>query len=139
MVWGLNLHCAYYSSNIRYNMKYLALFFCSFLSIALGAQNVIIEDDYVEATFNKKTTKQELSVIQKQLADEGIDIDFMQLEFNKRKKLRAINFKVDCNNGNSGSASSAKLGLAPIGFFCDKRPGATPSFSIGSMRKKHKS
>jgi len=118
-------------------MKFLIVFVISILSISLSAQNLTIEEDFVKAVFNKKTTKQELIDIKKRVLELGIHIDYEELKFNKRGKLRGINYKVYRDiDITKGSASFRLLTKGLIGFFYDDRPGAKTSFSIGSMKER---
>lgn len=70
----------------------------------------------VEFYFNKETGFFELVMIKRECEKYGIVLNYKKIEYNDAGQLKSIDFKVDCNDGFSGGASSDKL-------LEDKKPG----------------
>jgi len=116
-------------------MKYLSIVVILFSSInSLAAQDALnMKVNLVEISFNTSLDFNDLSELKNQLSKLNIDLKYQILEFNEEGKLKRISFKVNCNDGFSGSASSEQLlNKSPIGFYRDYRAGATSAFGTGS-------
>ena len=111
-------------------------------SVNLFAQQPIMTDDYIEVKFTKETTQQNLSDIKTALKERNIDIEYTETTFDKTGQLEGISFKVDCNDGYSGSASMSTKGIVglltdlDVGFYRDYRENSSSSFGSGTFKSK---
>jgi len=111
-------------------------------SISLFAQQPIITEDYIEVKFTNETTQQNLSDIKTALKERNIDIEYTETTFDKTGQLEGISFKVDCNDGHSGSASMSTKGFVglltdlDVGFYRDYREYSSTTFGSGTFESK---
>ena len=76
----------------------------------------------------------DLVKIKLDLAEKGISIDYKLLEFDENGGLKSLEFKVDCNDGVSGSAKNAKIyNNTNFGFFRDYSDSAKVPFGTGGL------
>ena len=119
-------------------MKYLSCFtLLLFLSISVSAQQgVMIEKEFIEVSFNSTMDKEDLDSISNKLLNRGITLNYKESTFDKNGKLSSISFKVDCNDGFSGSASLNFLtGKSRFGFRRDYSEKVKIPFQTGSLDK----
>ncbi len=119
-------------------MKNLILI-CAILSITASAYsfnpiNVVKED--LEIVFDKSIDKTALENIQKSLKEKGIILKFKDLEFNRKGKLKHINFTVECaNEGFKGSAKNTFFSLSMrFGFSVKYTEDENSTFKVGVLK-----
>jgi len=96
----------------------------------------VINDDKVSIMITSKTTEEELTDIAEEfLKKKNIEMDFEESTFSGSGKIKKLNLKVDCNDGNAGSAlsSATEMRVRPVGFIRDYSAGTKIPFSIGSI------
>jgi len=128
----------YYSHSKSIKMRYLSILFILQLSINYTfAQDAVIikKGDIVDISFNSNLDTKDLEDIKEQLAALNITIEYISLEFNKKGKLKAIDFKVDCNDGFSGSASTKQMSKKHHAYFYrDYNENVKSPFGTGISR-----
>ena len=93
-------------------MHYLVVLFTLLFTIpASAAQDPITinEGKLIEIHFNSQLKADDLEDIKMRLAAINISIEYPKVEFNKKGKLKSLEFKVDCNDGFKGSAWSPRI------------------------------
>jgi hypothetical protein len=92
------------------------------------------DKDRIEVSFNRKMEFNDLVKIKLDLAEAGITIQYRLLEFDEQGGLKSLDFKVDCNDGFSGSAKSREiLNQTRWGFYRDYRKDAESPFGTGGL------
>jgi len=116
-------------------MKYLAIIFTLYISVS-SVYSQTANETKVEASFNNSMDFETLVDIKNKMADLGITLDYLELEFKENGKLKSISFNVDCNDGFAGSASASfNRKDYDIGFFRDYSKNAKVPFRTGTMKK----
>lgn len=91
-------------------------------------------NDRIEVSFNAKMQFNDLVKIKLDLAEAGITIQYRVLKFDDQGGLRALDFKVDCNDGFSGSADNMAItNQTHWGFFRDYRKDVERPFGTGGL------
>jgi len=120
-------------------MKYLLLVFVLFALHGFSQQGLIIEKEFIQASFNSTMTMEDLNSVKDKLHDAGIDIHYNYATFKRSGRLSSLSFVVDCKDGYKGSASQKFiLRNSQFGFFRDSRENAKIYFKVGSLKKKSK-
>ncbi len=122
-------------------MYYLStIFVLLFTFHTSSAQEGIIirKGELVDITFNAQLKTTDLEDIKKQLAKINISIEYPQVDFNKKGKLKALKFKVDTNDGFSGSAYSPRLSKKQHVYFYRDYVNKSSPFGTGVGRKKRR-
>jgi len=118
-------------------LSVLIILLFSFTYSAAQESITIKEGDMIDVSFSTQLDADDLEDIKNQLADLNITLEYKSLEFNKKGKLKAIDFKVDCNDGHSGSASAKLLTKNFIArFYRDYNENTKSSFGTSSGRIK---
>ncbi len=114
-------------------MNIISLFLLFLLSG--NPTGLTISDEMVTLVIDKHTTQVEIVEFNKRLKEEkGITFYVYSITRSKEGEIEYIKIVVDCNDGNSGTATvKFNSKNEKIGFFRDYRPGASTSFSIGGM------
>jgi len=125
-------------------MKYLSILIITLASVLACSSQMDqtptepylnINEDYVQVIFDTNITQDQLDEIPIKLAEVNITLEYETIEFRKNGKLKEIAFKVDCNDGFSGSASQTFiLKSLRTGFYRDYREGATATFGSGTPK-----
>ena len=119
-------------------MKYLlSLTLLLFLSISAHAQHGIkIENELIEISFNSTMTISDLVYIHSKSLEKDINLNYEEITFYENGTLSSISFKVDCNDGFSGSASGKLLTKkSRVGFQRDYTKNAKIPFRTGALNK----
>jgi hypothetical protein len=89
----------------------------------------------IEIVFTDSMDKAQLDSIQKDLGEKGIVLTYKTLEFNKKNKLRRIDFAVECpTHGFRGSASNKLLGFTrKFGFALEGTKTGNATFKVGAI------
>ena len=89
--------------------------------------------------FNKNVGFTELVMIAEHCAKNGIVLSYKTIEYNEEGLLKRLSFKVDCQDGFSGSASTDRLlDTNKFGFFRDYREGVSVPFAVGAVINEKK-
>jgi len=118
-------------------MKYLAIVFILFISFGTvySQTSNTTKTNKVKAEFNNSMNFEALVDIKKEMADLGIELDYLTIEFQENGQLKSISFKVDCNDGFAGSASATfSRKDYNIGFFRDYSKNARVPFKTGTIK-----
>jgi hypothetical protein len=101
----------------------------------LSKPSIPTNDEDIEIVFTGSMDKTQLDAIQKDLSEKGIILTFKTLEFNKKGKLRHIDFAVECpNHGFKGSASNRLLGFSrKFGFALEGTKTGNATFKVGAI------
>ncbi len=123
-------------------MTYLTILFALlFATTPSAAQDpiTIIEGKLVDITFNSRLSEEDLQDIKSRLAKIDISIEYSQLKFNKKGKLKGLKFDVNCNDGFSGSASSPNITKRlHVYFYRDYVNEKTPFGTGAGIKKRNK-
>lgn len=109
------------------------------LAIATGftldaTNNTWEEKGRIEVSFNRKMEFNDLVKIKLDLAEAGITIQYRLLEFDEQGGLKALDFRVDCNDGFSGGDKSTEIfNQTRWGFYRDYRKDAETPFGTGAL------
>ena len=77
-------------------------------------------ENRIDVVFNGTHTFQDMVQIQAELSKKNITLTYLQLAFSEEGNLTEVEFKVDCNDGFTGSAWSDKLAQGKrTGFYRD--------------------
>src|SRR5687768_208792 len=96
------------------------------------------EKSEVQVIFNRQLEFNDLVKIKLDLSQKGITINFQKLVFDESGKLKSIDFKVDCNDGFSGSASESNLtNQSRFGFYRNYSKEAKSPFGTGNVNVNH--
>jgi hypothetical protein len=107
-----------------------------FASFQMPSAAVSTENTRIEIIFNQKLKFDDLVKIKSILAEKGITLDYQKLVFNEEKKLSEIDFKVDCQDGYSGSAAAKYLSNhTKFGFYRDYTPNVDSPFGTGDLSR----
>ena len=88
----------------------------------------------VEFYFNKNTGFFELMMIKRECEKYGIVLNYKKIEYNDVGQLMSIAFKVDCQDGFSGGASSDKLlEDKKTGFYRDYNNTESPFGTVSGL------
>jgi len=121
-------------------MRYLSILIVLFLFIAstTAQESIIIQEgEMVDVSFSSQLDAKDLEDIKEQLAAINITLEYKSLEFNKKGKLKEIDFKVDCNDGHKGGASIKLLTKNFIArFYRDYSQNSKNPFGTSAGRKK---
>lgn len=91
-------------------------------------------NERIEVIFNSTLKFNDLVKIKLDMAEKGISLMYRELKFNKNGKLISIDFKVDCNDGFSGSAHQNSLSTqSKIGFYRDYSDNTSSPFGTGRI------
>jgi len=105
-------------------------------SVELVQNSVKLDVNNIEVYFHSKLKSEDLIEIQKQMSQLGIQLVYTELAFQEDGRLKKISFKVDCNDGFSGSASGNVKSLSNgVGFYRNYQPGVKSAFGTGTSRK----
>jgi hypothetical protein len=89
----------------------------------------------IEVSFNRKMEFNDLVKIKLDLAEAGITIQYRLLEFDDHGGLKSLDFRVDCNDGFSGSAKNTEIiNQTRWGFFRDYRENVESPFGTGGLK-----
>ena len=89
--------------------------------------------------FNENVGFTELVMISEHCAKNGIVLSYKIIEYNDDGKLKRLSFRVDCQDGFSGSASTDRLvDNIKFGFFRDYRKGVSTPFGVGAIPAEKK-
>jgi len=92
--------------------------------------------DRIEILFNANTGFTELTLIQALCGANGISLSYKTIEYDDNGRLQSIAFRVDCNDGFSGSASTKTLSnTRRFGFYRDYRENVKSPFGTGVIMK----
>jgi hypothetical protein len=92
-----------------------------------------VPDDVV-VVFSPTLKFNDLLKIKHDVAEKGITLDFRNLEFDEKGCLKGIDFVVDCNDGNKGSAKNLSLtGNDRFGFCRRYSNKSKIFFATGSL------
>ena len=121
-------------------MKPILLLTLAFLCLSASQAHAVIltqgDKDKIEVTFTNKMTISDLEKIQHDMKKKKIDLVYEKVELNKKGKLKLLAFKVDCNDGFSGSAKSKHLKKKMgFGFYRDYREGSPSPFGTGNVNR----
>ena len=84
--------------------------------------------------FNENVGFTELVLIAEHCAEKGIILSYKIIEYNDYGKLKRLSFRVDCQDGFSGSASTDQLlNTNKFGFFRDYGEGVSIPFAVGTI------
>ncbi|WP_235296237.1 hypothetical protein [Portibacter marinus] len=98
-------------------------------SFCLHAQtktDVIISEEVILVNYHSEMSIYEALAISTLLKKRGIELTYNEYKLDEKGKLIAVDFDIDFNNGNSGSASCSQMQFlgTSCGFFIDNRPDA---------------
>jgi hypothetical protein len=98
-----------------------------------SAEKKKVPEDVV-VIFTRTLKFADLMKIKHDVAKKGITVDYRNLEFDENGYLQGIDFVVDCNDGNKGSAKNLKLTSQDKFGFCRKySKNAKFYFSTGAL------
>ena len=98
-------------------------------------QALSFENDKLEVNFTRHLQFNDLVKLKLDLANRGISIDYVMLEFDEYKGLEAIKFTVDCNDGFSGGGKNLMVtNDSKYGFFRDYNENAETPFGTGKLK-----
>lgn len=90
----------------------------------------------IEVVFTRQMRFNDLVKIKLDLGDQGISLDYQSLAFDAQGGLAALSFRVNCNDGFSGSASNSSLaGGGTFGFYRDYSNVNNP-FGAGAIASR---
>lgn len=120
-------------------MHYLVVLFALLFATPANATQdpiTIKEGELIEIHFNSQFTADDLEDIKKRLAAINISIEYPEVEFNKKGKLKSLKFKVDCNDGFKGSAWSPRISKRMNVYFYRDYINEKSPFGTGVSNKK---
>ncbi len=86
----------------------------------------------IEVYFQRHHTQQDLNNIKEELAVMGIEIEYENVEFDRKGRLSSLGIRVNCKDGFSGTAMTSQVPEdLSFGFVRDYREGAAVPFGIG--------
>lgn len=95
------------------------------------------KENRIEVVFNRTFKFNDLVKIKLDLAEKGISFYYKKLEFDENGGFINIGFKVDCNDGFSGSAQKSNLiNQSKYGFYRDYSEDANSPFGTGVIEHK---
>lgn len=101
----------------------------------VAIDNSFEEKERIEVSFNRKMEFNDLVKLKLDLAEAGITIQYRLLEFDEQGGLESLDFRVDCNDGFSGSAKSTEIfNQTRWGFYRDYRKNAESPFGTGGLQ-----
>lgn len=101
----------------------------------VAIDNSFEEKERIEVSFNRKMEFNDLVKLKLDLAEAGITIQYRLLEFDEQGGLKSLDFRVDCNDGFSGSAKSTEIfNQTRWGFYRDYRKNAESPFGTGGLQ-----
>jgi len=124
-------------------MKQVFSFFVAaflFISASSFTTNVLHKSDRdndqrIEVVFTRNLKYNDLVQIKRDLAANGISIEYLKLEFDKKRNLKKIEFIVECNDGFTGKASTSNLSSGKkFGFYRDFDEDSNNRFFAGFFR-----
>jgi len=119
---------------LKTSLLLLALFLISGFIYCDPNTPVRLSDNRVQVVFTRDLKFNDLVKIKLDMADNGITLDYKKLEFDENGGLMAIDFKVDCHDGFSGSASSNQISNnSRFGFFRDYNDDVESPFGTGNL------
>jgi hypothetical protein len=124
--------------NVINSLPIAGVFLCVFLvacGFALKSNDLQKEEGRIEVSFNRKMQFNDLVKLKLDLAEAGLTLQYQVLEFDGSGGLKSLAFKVDCNDGFSGSATSnAIYNNTRWGFYRDYRPNIDSPFGTGALK-----
>ena len=122
--------------NILTASTFLPVLFLSFgFTIKDRTDPISFDNKRLEVNFTRHLEFSDLVKVKLDLASYGISLDYMHLEFDENNGLEAIEFKVDCNDGFSGSAKNFKVtNDSQYGFFRDYNEKIESPFGTGALK-----
>ena len=111
----------------------IVIFFVAISSfVSTHIAKPIVGKEKIEITFIRDLEYADLVKIKQELSVKGISIEYRTLEFDKIGKLKRIGFFVDCKDGFSGEANTAKFSTRQkFGFYRDYDDRSAVHFFAG--------
>ena len=89
----------------------------------------------IEVSFTRKMQFNDLVKLKLDLAEAGITLQYQLLEFDRFGGLKALDFRVNCNDGFSGGDKHTTiLNNTRWGFYRDYRPNVESPFGTGALK-----
>jgi hypothetical protein len=121
--------------NLFKNLPILVVFVIASGFTLDATDNTREDKDRIEVSFNRKMEFNDLVKIKLDLAEAGITIQYRLLEFDDQGGLKSMDFRVDCNDGFSGSAKSTGIfNHTRWGFYRDYRANVESPFGTGGLQ-----
>lgn len=121
--------------NVFRNLPILLVFAIASGFTLDATDNRLKDEDRIEVSFNRKMEFNDLVKIKLDLAEAGITIQYRLLEFDEHGGLKSLDFRVDCNDGFSGSAKSTEIfNQTRWGFYRDYRENVKSPFGTGALQ-----
>ena len=124
-------------------MKTIRPFYFFFIVVMLlsgfknpDEKNTAINKTRFEVIFNQNVSFTELALIQAHCQANGIALTYKKIEYDDKGLLKSLSFKVNCNDGFAGSASTDVLTKnSRFGFCRDYQQNAKTPFATGTIDK----
>ncbi len=117
-------------------MKIIVLLFLAGL-FSREPAGLQISDTKVVLIIDKNTTAEDLKYFKSELwSKKGITFDVYQISRDAHDMITFIEIKVDCHDGQFGSASYRLTNSTRIGFIRDYKTLADQAFAIGNIDKE---
>ena len=122
--------------NLIWTLLFLSVFvILTGFGIKQNLTNSNSKKDNIEVIFNRRLKFDDLVEIKNDLSEKGITLDFKKLEFDENGGLLVVYFKVDCNDGFSGSAGKSNLtNQCRFGFYRNYSNGSENPFGTGGIK-----
>lgn len=106
------------------------------VSLTLYSQKSIYKKDYVRMVISNDWTTDSLKIVKKKLKSKyNIDVNFKNVKFNTRKKIKSLDLSVNSNDGYSGSASyEGNFKGNYFGFYRDYSFFTLKNFVVGYIK-----
>lgn len=100
---------------------------------------VVNDSGRIEIYFTPNLTFEDLIKIKKDVSERGIFLTYHKLQFNRKGKLKAIGFSVECKEGFKGTAEAKVTEQSGFGFFRDYDKSAVAPFGVGHISRQNES